>query len=326
MIGTPQLINTGNALMPAAVSPMGGVKPLGNNIPLQLAPNEKVWNPKLQRYEFMGSAPQGTPTPVFENPGDDIAPPPSEPIPEGANIGTNLNQRDQNMTSSGLPPSLPAGPSLGQPEAAAVTGKASAEQGVSLQQTADNVPQRKALLGQMEGALKDFNSGPGADQWKTILAGTNRLFGTNSDRVAGQEEFDKLATQLAQQQFQALGGTGTDDKLDSARKASPSSFLSNYGNQKIIALLKGNEDAIAAKNQAWQQWQEVNGPESFGQFSTQFNKNYDPRAFQLQYMAPKEIKSMLSGMNKTERTKFRETVNSAVENGWIPDKRQTNAN
>jgi len=321
MLGDVTVQDTGNALMPMTVSPMNGVRPVGRPMYKQFAPGQSMgFDPVGKQPIIAGAGPSmGVPSATFEDP---AMPSQSEPIEPGANI---YGPRDRNMAAQGLPPTLPAGPRLGQEAAANVTSQASAQQGVQLQQTADSVPQRKALLGQMEGALGDFNSGPGADRWKTILAGTNRLFGVNSDRVASQEEFDKLSTQLAQQQFQALGGTGTDDKLDSARKASPNSFLSNYGNKKIIALLKGNEDAISAKNSAWQEWQKVNGPESYGEFSKTFNQHFDPRAFQMQYMSPKEIKSMLNGMTKNEKEKLREVFNTAVDVGWIPDKRAQNA-
>lgn len=210
---------------------------------------------------------------------------------------------------------------------------AGADQGVTLQKAADTVPQQKAILGNLEAALRNFTSGPGAD-WRKVagaLANTPLqaagFAGFNAKSIASQEEFTKQATNLAQSQFATLGGTGTDAKLESTMHTSPNEALSKQGNQNIINLLKGNADAIAVKNQEWQKFQQQsgNGPGDYGKFSTQFNKEYDPRVFQSQYMAPSDRASMLKGMTKGEQKQFRQSYNLAVEKGWIPDPRQANA-
>lgn len=240
-------------------------------------------------------------------------------------------------------PGMPAGAlqtglAPGVEPAANVTATANANQGVQLQQLASNVPQRKALLGNLEADLEKFTSGPGADWTKVATAAANRatesmvgfsLFDPKS--IAAQEDFNKQATQLAQQQFQALGGTGTDSKLDSAMKTSPYEELSKLGNRKIIHMLKGNEDAIATMNQEWQRAQlpkaeggQGMGGQDYGRFVTEFNKSYDPRAFQWQYMGPDERKDSLKGMTKDEQSKFRSAYNMAVQRGWVPDPRAAN--
>ena len=123
---------------------------------------------------------------------------------------------------------------------------------------------------------------------------------------------------LAQNQFQQLGGTGTNMPLGSSMETSPNAALSKMGNKAIIALLKGNADAIAAKRQAWQQWLGAgNGPESYNEFSTAFNKDWDPRAFQLQYLDQNQAKTMLSGMNANEKKDFNRVMNIGVKNGWV---------
>lgn len=199
-----------------------------------------------------------------------------------------------------------------------VAGTGAATDAQTLQRNAEQVPERKAFLGQMENALNDFESGPGAEQWKTVVAGVNRVFGADSKGVASQEEFNKLATQLAQSQFKSLGGTGTDQQLGSAISANPNQAISSLGNKKIIQLLKGNEDAIAAKNQSWQQ-ELQNGatPDGYNKFSAEFNKSFDPRAFQFPYMSPADRKAMVERLSVDERAKFVQNLGNAVKKGWI---------
>lgn len=214
---------------------------------------------------------------------------------------------------------LPSGPKLGQSAAADVDAHAAAQQGVNLQQRADQVPNSKAILGNLQGDLGDFTSGPGTDYVAKLEKLVNANLGLKVDveGLAAREKFNKLSGMLAQSQFQALGGTGTDRQLDSTTLTSPNSELSKLGNKGIIAMLKGNEDAISVKNQAWQNYKQQNGPESYGKFSTEFNKSYDPRVFQSQYLDPQDNKKMISGMTKTEQKTFLNSYRTALSQGWV---------
>jgi hypothetical protein len=203
-------------------------------------------------------------------------------------------------------------------------GQFSIQQGNSLQGRADRVSDNKAVLGNLEAELGNFKSGPGTESIAHMVKFANANipgFSWNPEGLSSREQFNKLAGMLAQSQFQALGGTGTDAKLDATTLTSPNSELSRLGNKGIIAMLKGNEDAISAKNQAWQAWQGQNGPQSYGQFSADFNKHYDPRVFQAQYLDGPDKQKILSGMTKNEQQQFRQSYNTAVAHGWIPDPR-----
>lgn len=246
------------------------------------------------------------------------------------NGGGNTQPSPATAAPSGM---VQTGLAPGEAEAQQHQAVAGADQGVTLQKAADTVPQQKAILGNLEAALRNFTSGPGAD-WRKVagaLANTPLqavgFSGFNAKSIASQEEFVKQATNLAQSQFATLGGTGTDAKLESTMHTSPNETLSKQGNQNIINLLKGNADAIAVKNQEWQKFQQQsgNGPGDYGKFSTQFNTEYDPRVFQSQYMGAADRASMLKGMTKGEQKQFRQSYNLAVEKGWIPDPRQANA-
>jgi hypothetical protein len=189
-----------------------------------------------------------------------------------------------------------------------------------LEKAAQASPARKAILGNLEAMNQQFTSGPLAHDINKTQKTVNEVTGIpifGSDKIKAQEEFGKQAQQLAQQQFQTLGGTGTDAKLDSVISTSPSEMLSNLGNQGIIHLLKGNEDAITVMNQEWKQYEQAHGPSSYDQFVTQFNQKYDPRIFQAQYMNPDERKAMVGGMSPTERTAFFQKYDDAHANGWV---------
>ena len=297
-IGKMQMVDQGGAIQPTQVSDiMGTATPQGGAIQKTLPPTATTYNQGSKQQVYVGGTAGGG------QPGTGGAP--------GA------------PGSSGAPGTVAAGPPLGAEAAANVTGAGSANQGMALQSRADQVPQTKALLGNLEASLDNFTSGPGAD-WKKVAASAvnaNSPFGDIFDpkKIASQEEFGKQAMQLAQQQFQALGGTGTDAKLDSTLHTSPSEFMSKLGNKNIIHLLKGNEDAIQAKNAAWQQWtqQPGHGADTYGQFSQQFNQNFDPRVFQAQYMNKADKQDMLKGMTSSEVDAFKSKVRYALDQGWV---------
>jgi hypothetical protein len=319
--GSPQTISAGGKTYIMRVSPNPDVKPTeAGEVLNTLSPGERA----APRPTFANGQPGSVPTSAvvddFGNPRTAGAAPAAGGVPTfGAPSAPGGGQ-------DGAPAGfLPSGPKIGASAAADVTGSESAKQGIGLQTLADGVPQRKALLGNIEGALSQFTAGPASD-WtrvaKTIAnqgvvsMGGQPVF--DPSKIASQEEFNKQAVQLAQSQFQALGGTGTDAKLNSTMHTSPNSALSNLGNSGIIAMLKGNEDAIAVKNQAWQTWLGAgHGPETYGQFSAQFNKVYDPRAFQFQYLSPADQAKARKGMTATEQKQFGHSMDLAKELGWI---------
>lgn len=347
--GTPQFINQGSQVSPVSVSPMTGMRSLGAPLPIGLSPQIVDTGNKL--IPVAGNAPvmdKGLSPEAITSPVDAYDPASGQPIKmtrgqflqqSGAGAPSGINRLmggdpgvsepiDPNERVLPAQPSVgvPTGPALGAETGANVAAQANANQSMVLQQAATGVPQRKAMLGNMEAALTDFKSGPGSETWKGIISGFNtalpKEWNVRADRVASQEEFNKLAEQYMQSQFQSLGGTGTDSKLDSAMRSSPNSTLSDMGNKGIIAMLKGNEDAIAVMNDEWQTLLDKGAnPKDYGKFVKDFNKDYDPRVFQAQYLDAKGKEKLLKGMNDVEKTKLRKAFNNAVDNGWIPDPR-----
>ncbi len=300
MTGPVTMVQTPQGQIPMRYPEAAPSSQAGEFIPNVPGPTQQRYNPQTRQQEYVGV------------------------LPNGGMGGGQTGSGGAGVPGGGanpFPAGTPAAPALGAPEAAAVDASFGAKQGTELQSMADNVPARKALLGNLEGALTQFTSGPGQN-WKMVakaFANANSPFGSVFDAksIASQEEFNKQAVQLAQQQFQALGGTGTDSKLDSAMHTSPNDALSKLGNKGIIAMLKGNEDAIAAKNLAWQQFKQQNGPQSYGTFSAQFNKSYDPRVFQSQYLSGDDKKKMVSGLTQPEKNKLFQAFQTAKQNGWI---------
>jgi hypothetical protein len=246
-------------------------------------------------------------------------------IARGAKYTMGLN--GQIVLQGGQTVGMPTTPT-GSGEAAAVTAKTGADLGSGIERSAAGAPTRTGMLSNLEDDLGKFDSGPLAGYSLTAKRLVNDAIQRSGvpvpqwdpKSVASQENFNKQATQLAQQQFQSLGGTGTDQQLGSSIKANPNEFLSPMGNKGIISLLKGNEDAIRTMNDEWQKWKAKNGSETGSQFQNWFNNNYSPRAFQFARMGKADREEMLKNMQPNEKAALGTALKNAEDKGWIkPD-------
>lgn len=315
VLGAPQAVGTGAGTQYANVSPLSGVKNLGF-IPTTLSPADlaakETWTTKDNITH------QGTHGQFLDAVGAGLATPGSNTPAGGAPsaIGGSL------VGPGRITPAGPiAGPSPGTAEAAIATAGESAKQGIALQQLADQAPALKGAYQNMAADLKDFTPGPGADWTKAAKSLTNRLdpaflqkLGIQFDpqSIASQESFTKLANQIALAQ-----GAQSDMHLTIAGGANPNAELSKLGIQQILGRLQGVQDSVSAKNQAWQNYQQQNGSAGYGKFSSDFNKNFDQRVFQSNYMTPAERSAMVSKMTSAEKKDFNSKLHTAVANGWV---------
>lgn len=297
----------------------------GGYVPNTLSPGEKTNPVNVYRNGQKGMVPAGQMYDQYGNLRQSGAAAPAPAAPAG--VVAQPTAPAPSATAATMAPKgfIPTEPPIGVAEATNRTAAQSADQGGALQTMADAAPTRKGILTNLEGDLKNFNSGPVADlinQGKATFNQVGQLVGLpagaqfDPQAIASQENFRKQATMLQQQQSQALGGT--DAALASAGHSNPNTSFSKLGNEQVIQVLKGNEDAINAKNSAWQKWKQTHGPDTFGGFQEDFNKNYDPRAFQFPYMSPAQRAQVLADLpNNNQRAAFKQKVIDAVNKGYI---------
>lgn len=215
-----------------------------------------------------------------------------------------------------------AAPAIGAQTAAETVAKGAADNVLALQSQADAAPQAIYQLQNMKAAIKDFAPGPTADwsgQAKALALQVSpdlvKKFGlVDPQSVASQEEFKKFSTQLAQG-LSATLGSGTDAKLASAVAANPNTGLSKLGNEQIIDVLIASQRGLQAKNLAFQN----SGlpPQDYNKFSTDFNKQIDPRVFAAQDMDRDHMAKMLQSLSPRDQEAFKKSYNLARYNGLI---------
>lgn len=293
-LGTWANVDTGPTTTPMRTSPVTGETQVATGLAKNLSPSQLA-----QTVEVMD--------PVTKQP---------KKVTLGSLLGQTVGSPDAPINTTGVV----TGQAPGAAEAQRGVSAASVAQATALQQRAGIVPSRRAALSNIIGTLTDFTPGPKADLTYAIGALATQ-FGlappSVTKGVAAQDEFNKLAAQIALDQWGSLGGSGSNEQLATTMKANPNTIMSTGGIKGVVALLQGNEDAISAQYDAWQKYSKTNGAESYGDFIAAWNKYYDPRVFQAQHMKPTAVKEMLGKMTDAERQKYYRDQSIAKQAGWI---------
>ena len=285
----------------------------------------------------VGGAPSSAAQPPPPPPGTQVRPPPATtPAAAAPPSATSTSTTLRGPGSSATPPAAPpptvapssggvvTGLPTGTEKATEATAGQSAALGTALTTRADQVPTNKANYANMLTDLSKLDTmGPGTEKEVALNAAMQKLtgygFSMNREQVAAGNSFAKLANIAVGQQLQSIGGTDARQALFMG--ANPHLDLSKLGNQQIIHMLQGNEDAIQAKSRAWQDWQKGGrGPDTYASFQDDFNHHFDPRVFQQRYMGPSEVTALrksLTNEGNGATQKFLDDVQYARKQGWI---------
>ncbi|MBO1361918.1 hypothetical protein J2D73_19225 [Acetobacter sacchari] len=218
--------------------------------------------------------------------------------------------------SAAQPAGYVASPPAGQLEAQQATAKAGAEGANALMQAASQRNDRLAMLGNMAVDLKGFTPGPGWSKLRSIQAfASNWGVPIDSGNIDAAQSFDKWAQNVANAQASALGHS--DARLAAAEDAMPNSKMQKGTIELMLHQLSGNEDAINAKAQ---KWQESGLPAAqYQAWEQKFNQNFDPRAFQILRMTPSERETTFKGLKDTGQfDAFKATYNKMAAAGLVP--------
>ena len=251
---------------------------------------------------------------------------------QGSPLGGGRYPRPQGQGAPG--PQANAGPPPSSAQVGFRPGEAAAQEIVS-KEAAANASQLMtqsqetrnvdATLQNLDNLVQKFASGPAANWQRIGGAAWNRIapgiLQFDPKSIASQEEFNKQTLSLAAQQFKALGGTGTDGQLNTVLSTSPNELITRQGNRGIIAMLRGNNAALQVKAEEWQKWlQSGKGPETYSEFTTKFNREYDPRVFQSLYLDAAARKAMTNAMRPPDLAEYRRAWQVAIEKGWVDPK------
>src|ERR1035437_7285335 len=206
------------------------------------------------------------------------------------------------------------------------TGPAGAAGISNMAAMANDAPNQRSLLENLNSLGNEAVSGPSSDFEKRANALAQRLFPgkgvtLSTQQLANSEEYGKISEQLAGQQ--ATAAHSTNAFLTNAYNTNPSLYLSKVGRQGITHMLQGNLDSVVAKNDAWDSYAngesdgQMHSPAEFTTWNRQFNANFNPRAFQYARMTPEERSNFRSTIPANQQQKFFNQIQDYQSKGWI---------
>lgn len=301
--GSPQMIDQGNALIPSTVSPMTGIHPIGAPIPKTLSPTE------LATPTTIGTTPAGQPITgttgqLLEKAG--VNPLTAMPMqPQGGNALM--------PSGPGVVTALPAGDIAAMEETGRAAGQDLAGARIREAKFQQEVTPLIKAIPALE-ALGQTKTGVGSEQMNEIRSFLVTLGVANADAIEDTKLYDearKYLTQFAQ----ANGDTNTNDKLAAAFAGNPSTSISNAAAVDVaktaLALRKLQNAQLLA-------FEGTGLPDSqFSKFASQFNATQDTRAYGLDLMTPEARAKLISGLSGAEKTKFAQSLRTAIQLGLV---------
>lgn len=295
------------------------------SVPYTMGPGSKYYDQgtRQERTVTQGSPGQfQPPVPNPDQPASRGVNPPPLRRPDGAGAPP-VKAQDRVPPVAGMR-TAPAGPPLGEGEAANVAGRAAGGDYGSAMQRAANYqreiyPLEKSLA-EIE-RLGPTKVGPGAETVSdlksfliTNVPGAAKAFeGTKND----VESFDVARKLMTQMISQGPGGAASAQHLAAAFSGNPNMSISQAANSTLLKATLALRKMEQAQHLAFI---ESGRPESeFNRFGVEFNRKQDPRAYGVEKMGAKEFRGMLDRMkdNDAERKKFASSLETAISLGLV---------
>jgi len=323
--GTPQMLDTGNQLVPTTVSPLTGANAMGPPIPKTLSPSE------LATPATIGTTPQGQPitgttgqllekagvNPLTARPDMAPLPAPNALVPPQTNPQSTptVNPAATAAPPQGVVTTLPTG----QQEALKQIGE---QAGAQLSDDLKTASGYQAAITPLEKAipaleaLGSTGTGPGTEQINEIKSFLQSMGMpvADTDQIKNFDEARKYLTQFARG-----GGGGTDpntnDKLAAAFAGNPSVGISNAA---AVDVAKTALSLARLQNAQTRAFFNSGLPESdYSKWSSEFNSTQDPRAYGFDLMKPEQRAKLIEGLKPDEKAKFVQSLRTAVQLGLV---------
>lgn len=224
------------------------------------------------------------------------------------------------MLAPGAPSGgVPTGLAPGVAEAATAAGKQAGEGGAALTNDMAALPQTRAALQQVASEISGANPGPLNDQL-TKLGGILTQLGVSIEQATSSQLMHKASMLATLSTVSSNLGVPTDGKMSAVMAATPNATMTPEAARAATGMLQGLVDYKQAKGEAWQQYQAANGPQSFGQFQTQWNKQVpNAAAFQFNHLPAAEQSKYWSSLDKASKQQLLDSMQAVgiqpVKNG-----------
>jgi hypothetical protein len=192
--------------------------------------------------------------------------------------------------------------------------KAAADRTTELVKTAQEAPQRIAVLDKIIGLSRaGVGTGPTSEFKNNIKGIAADVFGikTWKDDVTGYQEITKYMNQNAIRAWQAAGGSGTDSQLEAQTKANIRAGLYPEAVMALAQYAKAGELALSSKVKA-AAGANLSTPQAQSQFEENWRAALDPRVYQIKVMAPAEAQAYVSDLKKNNPQAYQSVLASTM--------------
>ena len=195
-------------------------------------------------------------------------------------------------------------------QAATTTAQNSAQQGASLTNDLATLPQQRAALQQVASEINSANPGPLNDQLSKI-GGVMVQLGLSNEQATASQLMHKASALNALSAVSNNLGVPTDGKMAAVMAATPNGEMTPEAAKAATGMLQGLIDYKQAKGDAWQNFQSANGPQSFPQFQTEWNKSVpNAAAFQFNHLPMAEQTKYWSSLDKPAKQQLLDSMKS----------------
>ena len=226
----------------------------------------------------------------------------------------------------------PPAPGVMEAATAAAQGATQRQQSMIAQEAA--APQQIGLLHQLQSDLQQVQTGVGSQSMGFLRQIATRYGITpeamdESTPQAAQESFNKVASQIAGAQMGVLGGP-SDARQDLASHMNPTLANSKLGNERVIQMLIGNQQAIQIMGREWNatgqspaafdNWRDGTflAPHDFTSYGKTYSGRYDPRVLWMANMpGVKAQNDYLNTFSGRSRTDLVNNMRYAESKGWV---------
>lgn len=189
-----------------------------------------------------------------------------------------------------------------------VASKGGAEMGQQLIQEASALPQQRAALQQVQSEIDAANPGPLNDKLAK-LGGVLTQLGIPSEQATASQLMHKASMLNVLGTVSSGLGTPTDGKMTAVLTSTPNGDMTPQAAKAATGMLLGLTDYKQAKADAWQKYQEQNGPQSFQQFQSEWNKTVpNAAAFQFNHLPQAEQAKYWNSLDKSQKQQLLGTM------------------
>jgi len=166
---------------------------------------------------------------------------------------------------------------------------------------AATLPQQRASLQQVQAEIDSANPGPLTDKLSHI-GGVLTQLGIPSEQATAAQLMHKASMLNVIGTASSGMGVPTDGKMSAILSATPNETMTPQAAKTATGMLMGLVDYKQAKAEAWQSYQQQNGPQSFQQFQKEWNQSVpNAAAFQINHLPASEQRKYWNSLDKGQK-------------------------